>query len=63
MRKDNTKDRAEFVFDHVFWIVVVMIWFRNLLFRCLEHCSYDQSRLILWGCVILSSVVGMCISM
>ena len=38
MRKNNTKDKAEFVFDHVFWIVVVMIWYRNLLFRCLEQC-------------------------
>lgn len=33
MTNNNTMSKAGYVFDHIFWGIISMIWFNNILFR------------------------------
>jgi len=58
MGRQNTKGKIEFVLSHVYWVLIAMIWYKNILFRCLNPYSYNESKLILWGSILMSSAVG-----
>ena len=36
MTNNNTMSKAGYVFDHIFWGIISMIWFNNILFRALK---------------------------
>ena len=58
MRPRNTKGKIEFVMDHVFWEVIVWIWYKNILFRCVGYRSSQESKWILIGFLLLVSIPG-----
>ena len=56
--QNNTMGKVEFVLEHVFWAVTAMIWYKNIFFRCLGNMTLTQSRLVLWGVVVVGAVLG-----
>lgn len=58
----NTMTMGEFIKEHVVWSLLVFLWFRNFLFRCLPNCTYTESLvgfLVISACVM---AVGIAIS-
>lgn len=45
----NTKSQGEYIFDHVIYGLLVMIIYRNVLFRSLPELSFSESKFVLWG--------------
>ena len=63
MRDNNTKDRADFISDTVFWGIMTGFWFRKSLFTCIGNFSLKES---LWifvsltaGFVLLGTLVDL----
>lgn len=48
MKKNNTYSKAGFVWAHIFWTAVSMIWYKHILFRCLDRTSLSSSKITLW---------------
>lgn len=55
---DNHEGIGEFIFNNIFWMLIAMVWYRGILFRCLEHQTLNTSKLILWGLVLASTSLG-----
>ena len=58
MKAENTKDKIEFIIDHVWWAFIAWIWYNSILFRCLGTHSFMESKWILAGCVVGCCAVG-----
>ena len=59
MNLENTKDKLVFFIDRICWAFITWIWYKHILFRCLVLHSYKASNLILLGCLVACTVVGM----
>lgn len=57
MKDKSSLGSVEYIVECVFCGLISMIWYKNILFRCLENHSYAESRLFLWGLITLSIVV------
>lgn len=44
----------EYVAESIFWGLISMIWYKNILFRCLPNVTYGTSRLVLWLMLFVS---------
>lgn len=58
----NTMERGEYIKEHVIWSLLVFLWFRSLLFRCIPNYTYTESLvgfLIISVCVM---AVGIAVS-
>ena len=44
--------------NHIFWLVITMIWYRNIFFIALPRISVVWSKMILWVVVIALSAIG-----
>lgn len=42
----NTLDTKEYLKEHLYWLVIIVVWYTNLFFRCLPECSYKQTWII-----------------
>ena len=62
MTNNNTMSKGCYLFEHIFWGILTLIWFNNILFRNIEGLTYDQSRHFLWCTIILSLTVGAAIT-
>lgn len=51
---NNTMERGEYIKEHVVWSLLVFLWFRNLIFRCMPDCTYTESLL---GFLVISACV------
>jgi len=58
MNNINTMSKKEFLFDHVFYIIISFIWFKGLLFRSIGFRTRSDSMLILWTLIIFLNVIG-----
>ena len=38
--------------------LIIMVWYKSLLFRCLKGMTYSASKLFLWGLVISAVLLG-----
>lgn len=56
--KTNRDMEWSFVRECVFYSVVAMICYRNVLFRCLPYASFEESKAILWTAVVCFGAVG-----
>jgi len=54
MRDTSTRGTGGFLFDCILNGIMVMLWYRRLLFRCLPGMTYHESRMVLWAVVALS---------
>ena len=53
----STMGKGEYIKEHIIWWFISYIWFRILIFRCLQDCTYFQSFLILLAMSVV--VMGM----
>lgn len=59
--EQNNMTRKEYIKEHIIWSLLVLLWFRKLLFRCIPKFTYTES---LFGFVILSVIVmAICIAL
>lgn len=61
MKKYNFLRGAAFIFEHIFWIFVAWVWYIKTLFRCMNSYSFVESKLILFGIIAISCIVGIII--
>lgn len=47
----------EYLSEYLFYLIFSMIWYRNLLFRCLPEMTYTESKITLWIMTILSVLI------
>lgn len=59
MRDRSTLSPVEFMAEGIFWCMLAMMWYKSLLFRCIGSMTYGESKMVLWG-ILLLSVVGCC---
>ena len=59
----NTRDKDMFIFESVLWALVSMFVYRFILFRCIDHYSFKESKLILWLIVFLCCAVSVIVEM
>lgn len=55
---NNTTSVRGYLWDNLFYIVMGFIWYKNILMKCLNGMSYDQSRTILIVMIVTMSIVG-----
>lgn len=58
MRCRNTMGKTAYLLNHLYWILIAMIWYRNVLFRSLPGLSLTQSRWALWGLAGVCGILG-----
>lgn len=63
MEDNNILEKWEFVLAHIFYVFITMFWYKNILFRCIGNLSFTESKIILWGLIILCSVIGILLEM
>lgn len=63
MGKNNSMSPKGFIFEQILWMFILMIWYKNIMFRCIETCSLTESRWILWGFVVTSCIIGIAFDM
>ena len=51
MKYKSPKKIGEYLFDCLFYTVVSMLWYKNLLFRCLPERTYTESTIALWAMI------------
>ena len=63
MNAENTKGRIEFIIDHIWWAFIAWIWYKSILFRCLETHSLKESRMTLLVMILGCSILGIALEM
>lgn len=58
MKNKNTINLLEAVANHVFWILLAMLWYRAVFFIALPRISATWSKAILWSLVVVLSTAG-----
>ena len=51
-------EKREFLLEHLFWTICLLLAYQNALFRCLEDFTFQESLAILLGMIFLSGTVG-----
>ena len=52
----STMKANEYITKSVYWCLISMIWYKNLLFRCLPNTTYSTSRFVLWVMIFVSII-------
>lgn len=52
MRDESSMGTKEFLMKCAFYGALAMIWYRNLLFRCLGNLTYKESKILLWSMLV-----------
>ena len=58
MKNNNTMSPREYLGNHIFWLLIVMLWYRNIFFISLPQISVALSKMILWIFAIVLSTIG-----
>lgn len=58
MKTNNSLNKIGFVLEHILWAMIAWMWYKNILFRCLPSRSFMESKLILWGIVIVFCIAA-----
>lgn len=58
MKNRNTMSKSTYIFENVFWTLLLMFWYRKLMFRCLYDCSLVESKIFIWSLVCLLVVIS-----
>lgn len=60
MKDKSTMSLGAYLFDCLFYTAFSMIWYKNLLFRCMPGRTYTESKTILWVMIGLSILICAC---
>lgn len=58
----NTMDLGEYIKEHIIWSLLVFLWFRSLLFRCMPDCTYTESLVGFFIISVCVMAVGIMVS-
>lgn len=58
MNRNNSMTTGDFIGEHIFWAIISWVWYKNLLFRCMDDHSLAESRWIFLVIIVVSCVVG-----
>lgn len=58
MKDRSSMGPIEYVVESMFWGLISMIWYKNILFRCLPNLTYEISRFVLWSMMLVSIVIS-----
>lgn len=50
----NSMTKKDYIMEHLIWGLLVFVWFKMFLFRCIPHCTYTESLI---GFVLISLFV------
>lgn len=59
---NNTESFGEYIWDNLFYAAVGFIYYKNLLFRCIDGLSYDQSRVVLISIILITGSLGIIVN-
>lgn len=57
MKDKSTMSLRAYLFDCLFYVAIAMIWYKNLLFRCLPGRTYEESKTVLWVMIGFSILI------
>ena len=57
MRTTNTMGIWEFIFNHILYLFIAIIWYKHI-FRCLDNFTYKESKMVLTLLIALSIIIG-----
>ncbi len=49
----NTMGKVEFILDSLFWMILSYVWYKSILFKSLTGLELRQSKLVLWGMLLV----------
>ena len=58
MKRNNTLTKSEFLLEHLFWVIVSWIWYKNILFRCVGNYSFTESKIIFLIVLGMACILG-----
>lgn len=58
MKRNNTLTKSEFLIEHLFWMIVTWLWYKNILFRCVGNYSFTESKIIFFLVLGMASIPG-----
>lgn len=58
MKDRSTMGTTEYIVESIFWGLIIMIWYNNVLFRCLPNVTYATSKIVLWLMMVVSVSAG-----
>lgn len=62
MNNKNYLDKIEYVFANIFWAGVAMVFYNNLVLRCLPGCTLKFSETVMWVMLVVFTVFGMAVT-
>lgn len=57
MKDKSSMSLGRYLLDCLFYMAIAMIWYKNLLFRCLPGRTCDESKTVLWVMIGLSILI------
>lgn len=58
MKDKSCLQIKEFLLQCILHCLVIMIWYKKLIFRCLGNLTYTESRIVLWTMLLVSILMG-----
>lgn len=58
MKRNNTLTKSKFLLEHLFWVFVSWIWYKNILFRCVGNYSFMESKIIFLLVLGMACILG-----
>lgn len=60
--KHNSMTKKEYIKEHIIWSLLVFLWFKHFLFRCIPNCTYTESLVSFLFLSVCVMAVGIAIS-
>lgn len=58
MKRNNTLTKSEFLLEHLFWVIVTWLLYKNILFRCVGNYSFTESKIIFLLVLGMACILG-----
>ncbi len=58
MKNKNTMSLRRFVWENIYWGIILMIWYQNLMFVCFPDLTYNESKILSWVMLFASALIG-----
>ena len=63
MRDSNQMEKFGFIMSNIWWMLIAMVWYTNILFRCIGSLDFGKSRAVLWTTLIGLVSAGICLEL
>ena len=58
LKTNNTLSKQSFIIYHIIWTIISFLWYKNIIFRCIDKYSLAQSKVIFWCIIVASCLFG-----